>query len=107
MAMVRLFKKLAGFAWDEGNKEKNWLKHKVTFKECEEAFADSKKKLFSDPAHSTAREKRYILFGKTVEKRLLTIAFTIRGSFVRVISARGMSHKERQVYEKAVKNSQI
>ena len=104
--MVRLFKNLAGFAWDEGNREKNWHKHAVSFKECEEAFADSRKKLFNDPTHSV-KEKRYLLFAKTRQSRLLTIAFTIRKSYVRVVSARDMSKKERTTYEKAVKDSQI
>jgi uncharacterized DUF497 family protein len=28
------------FEWDTGNKQKNWLKHKVTSEEAEEAFDD-------------------------------------------------------------------
>lgn len=104
--MVRLFKKLVGFVWDDANRNKNWNKHKVSFKECEEAFTDGGKKLFNDPAHS-AKEKRYLLFGKTKQLRLITIAFTIRSSYIRVVSARDMSRKERIIYEKALENSQI
>ena len=26
------------FDWDEGNSEKNWIRHKVTKYECEEIF---------------------------------------------------------------------
>ena len=104
--MVRLFKKLAGFAWDEANREKNQIKHNVSYKECEEAFSDGKKKLFNDPAHS-AKEKRYLLFGKTVQLRYLIIAFTIRNLHVRVVSARDMNRKERKVYEEATQNTQI
>jgi len=104
--MVRLFKKLEGFIWDEGNQNKNLLKHGVSFRECEEAFNDSGKKLFNDRSHSV-KEKRYLLFGKTKKHRLLTIAFTIRNAYVRVISARNMSKKERFNYEKASEASKI
>lgn len=104
--MVKWFKRLEGFSWDEANREKNWLKHRVTFRECEEAFGDLEKKLFSDPRHSKV-EHRYLLFGKTQAKKYLIIAFTIRKSLVRVISARPMSRKEKAIYEEAVKNSKI
>ena len=30
------FSKYIGFDWDEGNIEKNWSKHRVSYKECEE-----------------------------------------------------------------------
>jgi uncharacterized DUF497 family protein len=104
--MVRLFKKLIGFSWDQGNQDKNYLKHNVGIKECEEAFMDGRKKLFNDPSHS-AKEKRYLLFGRTKQQRMLIIAFTIRNSNVRVISARDMKKKERVIYEKAVEAPKI
>lgn len=94
------------FEWDDGNRDKNFIQHEVSFKECEEAFSDSQKKLFYDPKHSL-KESRYLLFGKTENNKLLTIAFTIRNTYIRVISARDMSKKERYIYEKASKNSQI
>ena len=102
--MVKWFKRLEGFAWDEANRDKNLLKHNVSFKECEEAFADLQKKLFSDRQHSS-QEKRYLLFAKTEKQRHLLIAFTVRKSHVRVISARDMNKKERKIYEKALENS--
>jgi len=27
-----------GFQWDEGNIDKNWIKHRVTHLECEQPF---------------------------------------------------------------------
>ena len=94
--MVKWFKRLEGFAWDEANRDKNWFKHKVNLKVCEEAFSDLKKKLFSDRQHSS-QEKRYLLFGKTEKPRYLLIAFTIRKSHVRVISARDLNKKEEKL----------
>jgi uncharacterized DUF497 family protein len=90
------------FAWDKGNEQKNWLKHKVTSEEAEEVFDDDSRMLFEDIKHSNIQEKRFILFGKTQNTRKLVIVFTIRGEKARIISARPMNRKEAIIYEKAV-----
>jgi uncharacterized protein len=87
------------FEWDDGNKDKNWLKHGVRQAEAEEVFFDVHKKLAKDVLHSTTNEARYILLGVTKGKRLLFIVFTLRGDKVRVISARDAHKKERPLYE--------
>jgi uncharacterized DUF497 family protein len=95
--MIRLPEPIL-FIWDEGNKEKNWLKHRVAHSEIEQAFFDGRKKLAKDVIHSTDHEARYILLGKTRNERLLFIVFTIRDKAIRVISARDMNRKERPLY---------
>ncbi|KKP46376.1 MAG: hypothetical protein UR39_C0011G0028 [Candidatus Woesebacteria bacterium GW2011_GWA1_33_30] len=90
------------FDWDEGNKNKNWLKHGVTIKECEKILLD-KPVIAKDPKHSLV-EVRYSALGKTSKRRFLSILFTIRDNKVRVISARDMSKKEKIKYEKNKKN---
>lgn len=102
--MVRLFKKLQGFLWDTGNKDKSQIKHKVDTQEAEEVFFDSKYLLLKDNLHSD-KEHRFIIIGLTKADRLLTIAFTVRNNFVRVISARPSSKRERIIYEKTTKAS--
>lgn len=87
------------FEWDKGNRHKNSVKHEVTNEECEEVFFDDGKKIAKDVMHS-GKEERHILIGKTSMGRLLFIAFTIRSSCVRVISARDLNKKERPLYEK-------
>ena len=87
------------FEWDEGNKEKNWLKHQVRQTEAEEVFFDIHKKLAKDAIHSTTDENRCILLGMTKSRRLLSIVFTVRGDNIRVISARDAHKKERPLYE--------
>jgi len=77
---------------------KNWKKHEVSAKECEEVFFNEPSILFEDKEHSK-KEKRYGIFGITSLKRKLTIIFTIRNEQVRIISARNMSKKERKTYE--------
>ena len=91
---------IVGFAWDEGNQEKNWLKHHVATSECEETFFNLPLLLQTDPLHSQA-EPRYFVLGQTNAGRYLFVAFTVRNDKIRVISAREMSQKERASYEQA------
>lgn len=86
-----------GFQWDEGNVEKNWRSHRVAASECEQIFFNEPLLAADDPSHSH-QESRFYALGQTDAGRLLFIAFTIRGTWVRVISARDMSRKERKVY---------
>lgn len=88
-----------GFEWDKGNKEKNWRKHKVDWRECEEVFFDKNLKTFYDIKHSQ-KEERFTALGKTNKGRKLFVVFTLRGNKIKVISARDMSKKERSLYEK-------
>ena len=90
---------LIEFVWDKGNIDKNWLKHQVTNRECEEVFFDENKRISKDVLHSK-KEERYILLGKTKKDRLLFIVFTIRKKKIRIISARNTNRKEVRLYEK-------
>lgn len=87
-----------GFEWDQGNVEKNWLKHKVSPAECEQVFFNQPLIILGDPKHSIS-EKRFAAFGCTDEGRLLVVIFTKRGKLLRVISARNMNRRERKFYE--------
>jgi len=86
-----------GFDWDKGNTNKNWLKHKVSPAECEQIFFNRPLVIQDDIKHSET-EKRFYALGRTDSKRNLFIAFTVRDKRIRVISARDMSRKEREVY---------
>ncbi len=88
-----------GFDWDESNAAKNWERHQVTPEEAEDVFFHDPFVLRLDPEHSR-REKRYWALGKTAAERELFVAFTIRGKLIRVISARDMSRKEREEYQR-------
>lgn len=87
------------FEWDEGNLEKNWIKHQVAAKESEEVFFDEKALIFPS-RKNIPTEKRYNILGRTSNNRRLNIVFTIRGKRIRVISARDQNKKERIEYEK-------
>lgn len=84
-----------GFEWDEGNIDKNLIRHRVSKNECEELFFNQPILVSEDPKHSTV-EKRYYVLGQTDSSRFLFIAFAIRNNRIRVISARDMNRKERK-----------
>lgn len=86
-----------GFDWDEGNRDKNWFKHQVSNWECEELFFNLPRIIMDDERHSQP-EKRWYSLGKTNSGRRLFISFTVRNNLIRVISARDMSRKEREIY---------
>jgi hypothetical protein len=90
------------FEWDQGNTEKNWVKHDVHYRECEEVFTNVPLLLSLDVAHSQ-KEKRFFALGHTNQSRFLFVAFTVRKNKIRVISARNMSKKEKRAYEQAKK----
>jgi len=64
-------------------------------------FFDAKLFVAVDASHSTA-ESRYHAPGATFGDRLLHVTFTLRAerTRIRVISARDMHRKERNIYER-------
>lgn len=88
----------AGFDWDSGNIDKNWLKHRVSPTECEQIFFNRPLLVRDDVRHSKI-EPRFYALGKTDLKRTLFVVFTVRNNYIRIISARDMSRKEREVYD--------
>jgi uncharacterized protein len=93
------FTSSSGFDWDEGNKHKNWIKHKVSYTECEEVFFNQPLFIRENIKHSSQEEKRYYAYGQTNSGRTLSLVFTLRNNNIRVISARDQSRKERKQYE--------
>ena len=89
------------FEWDEGNIDKNLIKHDVTNKEAEEIFGNNPLKIFPDLKH-LEEEERFVGYGVTNQSRKLTIVFTLRKEKIRVISARDQNRKERSVYEEKI-----
>ena len=92
-------KRIVGFDWDDGNARKS-EKHGVSQSEAEQIFFDVRLLMLADADHS-ADEPRYHALGATLDGRRLHVTFTLRGdgTRIRVISARDMHRKERQIYE--------
>ena len=95
-----------GFNWDEGNIDQNWEKHRLSAPECEETFFNEPCFVAEDVGHSQA-EQRFHLLGVTNDQRRLSVVFAVRGTKIRVISARDMSRRERQAYEKLKEDTEV
>ena len=87
------------FDWDQWNVQKNEIKLGVSLLEAESAFYDPQVRLFEDQRHSSRKETRYILYGRSLEARVLMVGFTRRGRMIRIITARAASRKERRIYD--------
>jgi len=95
--MEKIFEQFSGFQWDNGNSDKNLIKHNVENWECEQVFFNRPLLVLDDPKHSVS-EKRWAAFGKTDADRFLVIIFTERNNLIRIISVRDMSKRERKFY---------
>jgi uncharacterized protein len=95
--MLEILEPCRGFQWDQGNSEKNWIKHRVSQSEIEQTFFNRPLILASADQRSD-RTQRYYALGVADNQRLLFVVFTIRGDLIRVISARPMSRRERRAY---------
>ena len=100
--MEQKFNNIEGFQWDEGNIEKNRLKHNVLNSECEQVFFNKPLIIANDIKHSQ-KEKRWYVLGRTDSDRKLFVVFTIRNNLIRIISARDMTKKERKIYNEEIK----
>ena len=86
-----------GFEWDAGNVEK-CRKHGVSIAEVESVF--SERVLILNDETNSVSEMRYRAIGSTVNGRKAFVVFTMRGDFIRPISARYMHSREIKKYEK-------
>lgn len=92
-------KGLLEFDWDAKKAASNLRKHRVSFEEAASAFGDVLATVYEDPDHSV-RERRYLVIGTSEQGRLLHIAFADRGRQIRIITARKVTKRERELYEK-------
>ena len=87
------------FEWDEEKAKANLKKHAVSFDEATTVFMDYFSMTKSDPEHSVD-EQRYIDIGISDEGNVLVVAYTERGTNIRIISCRKATHSERRFYKK-------
>ncbi len=86
------------FEWDGKKATTNLAKHGVSFDEAKTVFDNPLYVDFYDPDHAEA-EARYLIVGVSSQRRLLIVSYTERGNSIRLISARTVTQRERQVYE--------
>ena len=97
MSNVKLLFGCTGFEWDKHNTEKIWTKHEVSPAEGEQIFFNLPL-VVDDTVKYSEGENRFYALGRTDANRHLFVAFTVRTNNIRIISARDMSRKERNVY---------
>jgi len=71
----------------------------VSFREAASVFGDPLALTFDDPDHSIG-EHRQLTFGTTRTGKLVIVSHTERDGSMRIVSARLMQKREREIYEK-------
>lgn len=87
----------ATFEWDPNKDAANQRKHRVAFGRAQYAFADPRRVIARDVAHS-ASEARFYCFGQ-VDGGVMTVRFTYRDTVIRIIGA-GYWRQGRAIYER-------
>jgi uncharacterized DUF497 family protein len=91
------------FEWNQDKEKLNIQKHGVTFEQASYVFADQFALNKFDDKHSDD-EDRLVILGKSLNETLLLVVHTFRNNnsieFVRIISARKATKKEKQIYQK-------
>ncbi|MFT5042490.1 MAG: uncharacterized DUF497 family protein [Hyphomicrobiaceae bacterium] len=97
MSLLDVLHRCEGFEWDEANVSHIAERHDVRAVECEQALLNRPLVVADDRAHSQ-NESRYYALGRTDDGRHLFVVMTVKGSFLRVVTARDMSRRERKEY---------
>ena len=84
------------FEWDDSKAARNRRRHKITFEQARDVFADPFIVEWIDDGQDE-HERRFNALGM-VDNRLLFVAYTMRGQAIRIISARRAEPFERRRY---------
>ena len=87
------------FEWNQTKATSNYKTHGVSFEEARSVFFDEFALQFFDKENSDD-EDRFIMFGRSIESRILVVCHCDRdsGHTIRIISARKATKKERSYY---------
>lgn len=90
------------YVWDEDKALANERKHGITFGSARTVFDDPLADFFHDGSHADL-EDRWIIFGMVEDDGLIAVVYTVDetevGYYVRLISARKTTQRERREYE--------
>jgi uncharacterized DUF497 family protein len=87
------------FEWDDRKAARNVAKHGVPFEYAARVFLDPHRLESEDNRHHG--EERWLTLGK-IEGRLFAIAYTPRGTVLRLISARKANAREQRKYNETL-----
>ena len=82
--------------WDPKKAEQNLRKHGVEFVDAVIVLDDDRAVTLADEHFG---EVRYLTFGMDAQGRVLAVSYSVRGSAIRIISARKATSRERAQYE--------
>ena len=85
------------FEWDEQKAKSNEAKHAVSFPFITRAFDDENRLTVIDNRRNYG-EVRYVTLAR-IEQRVYVLVYTMRGTVIRLISARKANSKEVKRYE--------
>lgn len=90
------------FEWDIQKEQKNIAKHGLDFSTAILVFGDENRLEFYDVEHSDT-EDRYITIGAIDGVvTIVYVAYTERNRTIRIISARGATRREKEVYYEGI-----
>ena len=89
------------FEWDPRKAKANLAKHRVSFEQAMNVFADPLARIFDDDEHS-ADDRREIIIGHSPQYDLILVSFTAVDDKVRLLSARKVTRRERKDYEENI-----
>lgn len=84
------------FEWDPKKAERNLGKHGVEFVDAVIVFDDDRAITLAD---EHLGEERYLTFGMDAQGRVLAVSYAVRGTVIRIISARKATSREQAQYE--------
>ncbi len=85
------------FEWNENKSDVCFAERGFDFAYVTRAFVDPNRMINKD-AHWNYGEERYQLLG-AIDQRVFFVAYTLRGSTIRIISARKANQRETNRYE--------
>jgi uncharacterized DUF497 family protein len=88
------------FEWDAEKASRNFDKHGVLFKLAANVFLDPFRADLRDERRNYGEERR-VVFGR-VDGDLFAVVYTLRGSMIRLISARKINDREKIKYDSAL-----
>ena len=85
------------YVWDPAKNRANIAKHGIDFADAVAVFEDDL--ALTSPDSESRGELRFVILGVDGFGRHLVVVFTERGGFIRIISARLATSRERKSYE--------
>lgn len=85
------------FEWDTAKARANFRKHGIDFADVTSVFEDERAITIRDGL-SAVDEQRFLSLGRDARGRVVVVAYTWRGSTIRIFSARKATPRERRQY---------